>query len=83
MQRAVLDRILARGELRCPEPRHAVMALSATFGDPDRMFDCLELFIDPTYTWTWAPLFDPYRDDPRFHALLRKWNLEDAPFASE
>ncbi len=25
----------------------------------------------------------PYRDDPRFHALLRKWNLEDAPIASE
>ena len=26
---------------------------------------------------------DPYRDDPRWHAVMRKWNLEDTPFASE
>ena len=45
------------------------------------MFDCLELSSDLPYMW--APAFDRYRDDPRFHALLRKWNLEDAPFASE
>ncbi len=57
------------------------MILSAKLGDPDRMFDCLELFIGPTYTW--RSIFDPYRDDPRFHALLRNWNLEDAPIASE
>ncbi len=28
------------------------------------------------------PLY-PYRDDPRLHGLLRKWNLEDAPFTRE
>ena len=27
--------------------------------------------------------FTTYRSAPRFHALLRKWNLEDAPIASE
>jgi hypothetical protein len=50
------------------------------------MFGCLELLEGHT---GYAPVatkqspFLPYRDDPRFHALLRKWNLEDAPFASE
>ena len=83
MLRVALDLRLGGSELRCPEPRIDVMNLSAILGDRDRMFDCLELFIDPTYTWTWRSIFDPYREDPRFDALLRKWNLEDAPFASE
>ncbi len=82
MLRAALDLRLAQSELRCPEPRGSVFFLSATLGDRDRMFDCLELFSDPPFTFTWAPNFDPYRDDPRFHGLLRKWNLEDAPFVS-
>ena len=81
MLRAALDLRLAQSELRCPEPRGRVFFLSATLGDRDRMFDCLELSSDLPYMW--APAFDRYRDDPRFHALLRKWNLEDAPFASE
>ena len=78
MLRVALDFRLAQSELRCPEPRFDVMALSANLGDRDRMFDCLEFFNAPPY----MPILDPYRDDPRFHALLRKWNLEDAQIAT-
>ncbi len=82
MLRVALDLRLSESELRCPKPRYEVMTLSAILGDRDRMFDCLESLND-FLPYTWAPIFNPYRGDPRFHALLRKWNLEDAPFASE
>ncbi len=44
------------------------------------MFGCLESFAGPIYLW--PRIYDPYRDDPRWHALMRKWNLEDAQFAT-
>ncbi len=47
MLRVALDSRLGESELRCPEPRFDVMALSANLGDRDRMFDCLEFFNTP------------------------------------
>ena len=61
--------------------------LYAVLGDAEQMFECLEL-LGPSSIATAGtgmkhhPLY-PYRDDPRLHGLLRKWNLEDAPFTRE
>ena len=60
---------------------HAVQEL-AYLGEDDRMFECLNEAVQrkrtppPYFSKVW-PAYDPYRDDPRFTALLRRMNLEE------
>ena len=76
------------GSGACPTsvPFSAPVLLSVA-EEEDRLFDCLDEVAEQERIGLALlkvhPAYDPYRDDPRFHALLRKWNLEDAPFASE
>ena len=44
------------------------------------MFECMEIALRLKQSFVGAkvnPGFDPYRDDPRFTALLRRMNLAD------
>jgi hypothetical protein len=49
----------------------------ATLGEGDSVFECLEQAIDRgNLLYLRAnPVYDPYRSDPRFAALLRRMNL--------
>ncbi len=59
-----------------PQP---VLALSRFSGEADAMFECLQKAIDRRdLVWLEAdPVYDPYREDPRFAALLRRMNLAE------
>ena len=41
----------------------------------DRAVDCADLMIAPIRSYSFL---DPVRGDPRFHALLRKMNLDES-----
>ena len=61
------------------DPRVASRRL-AVIGESDRMFECLNEGVElkrPCFVVKVWPAFDPYRDDPRFTALLRRMNLEE------
>ncbi len=49
-------------------------------GEIDKCFDCLDKAVDEHdvqfFTWLDIPYVDPLRSHPRYHALLRKMNLE-------
>jgi len=50
--------------------------VDAAFDWLDRAVDARDQFMMPIKSYSF---FDPLRDDPRFHALLRKMNLETEP----
>ena len=67
------------GELCLRDPS-AGLALLAYLGDREGTFRCLEECIDTGklhYFVKVDPDFDPYRDDPRFQALLARVGLDD------
>jgi hypothetical protein len=78
--RADLERQVAEGGRPCTnEPSYAAFML-AVVGEADRMFECLDEGVQlkrPNNVIKVWPGFDPYRDDPRFTALLRRMGLEE------
>jgi hypothetical protein len=54
--------------------------VNALVGEPDRMFACLDEGFREHEVERLVkvhPIYDPYRDDPRFQALLRRFQLAD------
>jgi TolB-like protein len=76
---AVLERLHGLAGQRCVYPTCFAWAhlglgeIDEAFVWMDRAIDAPDRHIEPIKTW---PFLDPLRDDPRFHALLRKMNLE-------
>lgn len=64
-QRYVAPMCFAWTHLGLGDIEEVFVWLNRAVGAPDRL-------IEPIRTW---PFFDPLRDDPRFHALLRKMNF--------
>ena len=50
----------------------------AVVGDADAMFSALESAAPTVWSLLWSAVFDPYRTDPRFQALLRRRNLPES-----
>jgi tetratricopeptide (TPR) repeat protein len=60
------------------DPSHIAMVY-ASLGEIDKAFEWLERAPDQfdPFWWRWSGFeFDPLRDDPRFHEVLRRMNLE-------
>jgi Tfp pilus assembly protein PilF len=61
-------------------PNFAFASIYAGLGEIDKAFDWYEKVIEERETSATIfynlPLFDPLRSHPRYHALLRKMNLE-------
>ena len=66
------------GEACLPDPGLGATLL-AWLGDREEMLRCLEKSYDAgrIYLEKVDPSFDPYRDDPRFQALLARVGLAD------
>ena len=79
--RAVLGRLSALSRQRYVAPTCLAWAhlglgnIDEAFLWLDRAVDAPDRMIEPIKTY---PFLDPLRDDPRFHALLRKMNLDAA-----
>jgi hypothetical protein len=77
--RASLDWRVARSGKPCTDDPILGASDLAQVGETDRMFECLHEavsrrgFLDLKV----HPSFAPYRDDPRFTALLRRMGLEE------
>jgi tetratricopeptide (TPR) repeat protein len=60
-------------------PAFAFAAVYQAFGEIDKFFDWLEKTVeeyDSFHLFHFTSLFDSIRSHPRYHALLRKMNLE-------
>jgi TolB-like protein len=78
--RAILKHQLAQSGRPCTNDPVSASMMLAHAGDPDRMFACLDEGVRRKRPTLWvkvSPVFEPYRDDPRFTALLRRMNLAD------
>ena len=77
--RMVLERLRAIGSQRFALPTSFAW-VHLGLGEVDEAFAWMERAVDRNDGWIPAlksyPFLDPYRADPRFHALLRKMNLE-------
>jgi TolB-like protein/class 3 adenylate cyclase/Tfp pilus assembly protein PilF len=77
---AFLDEAVSRVELSCLAIPWWTARVLALIGDADRMFACLDQTIEEHRLERLAkvhPIYDPYRDDPRFEAYLRRLNLAE------
>jgi hypothetical protein len=73
----VLD---SRFQTRCLVAPWYGARMLAVVGDNERMFECLEQSIEQQRAERLAkvhPIYDPYRDDPRFQAFLRRSRLAE------
>jgi TolB-like protein/class 3 adenylate cyclase/Tfp pilus assembly protein PilF len=77
--RKSLELRIAETQTRCPTPLYWTVRYFAELGEVDEMFECFQYAVD--HGRILDPLaglyFDPYRDDPRFTALLRQMGLEE------
>jgi TolB-like protein/class 3 adenylate cyclase/Tfp pilus assembly protein PilF len=79
--RVTLEAAIARDGRACTAIPGVGAHAYGMIGETDKMFSCIEqaraeqsvfgLFLKASPTW------DPYRDDPRFIALLKQMNLDD------
>jgi TolB-like protein/Flp pilus assembly protein TadD len=77
MVQAALDRLVSLTGESCP---NFAARLLAILGDADRLFGCLDRWIEqhrPARFLKVDPVYASYRDDPRFTALLRRMGLEE------
>jgi adenylate cyclase len=77
--RSVLNRQISESGQPCTNQPSRAATVFALTGEPDRMFRCLDESVRqrrPVMLIKVSPVFEPYRDDPRFTALLRRMNLE-------
>jgi hypothetical protein len=80
MVRATLESQISQSGRPCTILPGRASYLFAIIGEPDRMFECLDEGVRlkrPSLLIKVHPIYDPYRDDPRFTALLRRMNLAD------
>ena len=80
MVRASLAYSISRSGRPCTNDPERASYRFAIIGEPNRMFECMEIALRLKQSFVGAkvnPGFDPYRDDPRFTALLRRMNLAD------
>ncbi|MHC4505078.1 MAG: adenylate/guanylate cyclase domain-containing protein [Planctomycetota bacterium] len=78
--RALVEERIAESGRPCTSGPDLASYSLAIIGEADRMFECLEEGLRlkrPAHMIKVHPAFDPYRDDPRFSALLRRMNLVD------
>ena len=76
---ALLDLQVAVSGEPCTDAPYAGALALARLGESDAMFKCLEDALTenrPNYPKV-EPLFDPYRSDPRFQAILEGMGLAD------
>ena len=80
--RAVYQRALelrvARSQKECTDFPKLAAHILAYLGEADRMFACLLAAVDEAPLPTvHLFLYDPYRSDPRFHAIVKQYGLRD------
>ncbi|MHC4138173.1 MAG: adenylate/guanylate cyclase domain-containing protein [Planctomycetota bacterium] len=71
--------LTSRSGRACTDDPTVGVHLFAWLGEADALFDCLDEVIEEK-SWLFYkadPLFAPYRDDPRFTAVLRRMGLEE------
>jgi tetratricopeptide (TPR) repeat protein len=77
--RKLLDELIGLARVSYVSPAYLGW-IHVGLGESDRAFECFEKAIeDHSYVTLFLgvdPLYDPIRSDPRYHALLRKMNLE-------
>lgn len=75
---AYLEALASRDGTPCTTTAHGGARMLALMGDSDRMLACLDQSIEE-HDVDWLakvhPIYDPYRDDPRFQAHLRRIGL--------
>ena len=75
---AYLEALVSRDGTPCTTTAHGGARMLALMGDSDRMLACLDRSIEEHFVDWLAkvhPIYDPYRDDPRFQAHLRRIGL--------
>jgi class 3 adenylate cyclase/TolB-like protein len=80
LSQAILDQQIGLTGRPCTKDPEWASLMLALSGEQDQMFSCLEEGVRlkrPALGVKVNPAFDPYRDDPRFTALLRRMNLAD------
>ena len=76
--RTLLELEIERTQKDCTNDPLFAAEMSAVVGDRDRMFDCLHVAQDlwARFAFLTDPLWEDYRSDPRFAAILEQMGLE-------
>ncbi len=80
MLRAVVNHQASQSGRPCTNDPLGASHMLAVIGEPDRMFECLNESVELKRPFLFAKVwsaFDPYRDAPRFTALLQRMKLEE------
>lgn len=79
MNRALVSAFAAHDQDPCTWNSAYGTQLYAHAGERDAMYRCLDRAIARGNSWLifWSRIWDSYRDDPRFQAILRRVGLAD------